>query len=332
MIVEMLAVLLVLCMVIGILKGTSRRLLISCVTILVIGMSVAEVEADAAKKATFHYNDSFSSVYEGEVNEEGVPNGKGESYYTDDTGQKRYIYKGEYKSGKYHGKGTLYLHNLSNEPTISGVFVDGNPVMFPFENEFYLIDGKIEFMGESSKIKTGKNMVVYYPRGNVYYKGQWKNKNMNGKGTTYYNYHEKIPFQKGKFKNGILLGTGKVYYENGKLHYNGKFKEEGFLHGYGLSGKATEYYENGKIKYKGQFKGGNYQGKGKYYYENRKLAYEGEWKAGNPNGKGKHYFENGVLSYDGKWKAGNYNGKGTLFNEKGEVIQKGTFKNGRFVE
>jgi antitoxin component YwqK of YwqJK toxin-antitoxin module len=302
-------------------------------TALIIGMGVAEGKVEAATKGTYQYNDSFSSVYEGELNEEGLPNGKGETFYIDETGQKKLIYKGEYKSGKYDGKGTLYIHTISNEPTISGVFVDGNPpARFPYENEFYLIDGKVEFMGNPSKIKTGKKMVVYYQHGNVYYEGSWKNNNINGKGITYHDYHEKTPLKKGKFKNGVLLGNGKVYFENGQLQYKGKFKEEGLLHGYGLSGNATEYYESGQIKYKGQFKGSNYDGKGKYYYENGELAYEGEWKAGNPNGKGKKYYENGELSYNGKWKAGKFNGKGTLYNENGEVIQKGTFDNGQFVD
>ncbi|MFS0774899.1 hypothetical protein ABC255_02515 [Neobacillus sp. 3P2-tot-E-2] len=83
MIVEKGIVFLALCMVIGIINlclvfmGTSKKwLLNSVITVLIIGMGVVEGKADAATKGTYHYNDSFSSVYEGELNEKGLPDGR----------------------------------------------------------------------------------------------------------------------------------------------------------------------------------------------------------------------------------------------------------------
>ena len=58
----------------------------------------------------------------------------------------------------------------------------------------------------------------------------------------------------GNFKDDKF--NGKQYYENGKLYYEGDFKD-------GLRKWHKVYYENGKLNYEGDFKDGVQNGKGK---------------------------------------------------------------------
>ena len=92
----------------------------------------------------------------------------------------------------------------------------------------------------------------------------------NGKGVIYNKKGEII--YKGNFKNDKYNGYGEYFYEDGK-YYIGEW-ENGEK-----NGKGILYYKNNKIQYEGNFINDKFNGLGKYYYENGNF-YIGEWDNG----------------------------------------------------
>ncbi|MEK3688266.1 toxin-antitoxin system YwqK family antitoxin [Paenibacillus sp. FSL R10-2736] len=294
---------------------------------------------------------SEPTYYQGATNKEGLPEGYGKITYV--VNEEYVLYEGEFINGLYDGLGTLYLLG-SSEIEFSGLFHNGERMFYPYENEFYFDKGKISFKGEESKTKSGKIMTVFYTGGNTYYIGEWKNKQINGKGAIFYNRYPQVKLSEGIYVNGELDGKGKTYHENGTLKSQGTFKN-GKLNGEGktyysngeletegqykdgaLTGKAKTYHENGNPDADGNFEDGRPMGKIRLYHENGNLAFEGSFDEGilkpyGIYGKGKLYHENGEVMYEGEFKAGKYDGEGTLYNDSGEVIQKGQWQAGNFI-
>lgn len=70
-------------------------------------------------KARIIHHDNF--IFEGEVVDDGIRTG----YGTEITIKAKLRYEGEFKDGKYHGKGRLI--NLSDNTVVySGMFTDGH--------------------------------------------------------------------------------------------------------------------------------------------------------------------------------------------------------------
>jgi antitoxin component YwqK of YwqJK toxin-antitoxin module len=107
-------------------------------------------------------------------------------------------------------------------------------------------------------------------------------------------------------------GLGKDYSADGKLIYEGDFKND-------LRDGNGVYYYNG-YKYIGQFKEGKEDGQGKLYTPDGVLTYEAEFKSDLPEGKGKQYTITGTLVYEGDFKAGKYNGEGIGYYSEGKYI------------
>lgn len=282
------------------------------------------------KQASFQLEGTDPPMfYEGEVNDNQIPDGKGKFTYQVNNQIFTY-YEGEVKNGIFNGKGTMYVE-LSDQIDFSGIFKNGEKVYYPYDNEYYYNtrDYKIEFHGDPAKTKTDSSIKVYYLGGNIFYEGGWKNNQMNGKGTVYY--LNGTPKIEGEFKNGELDGAGKKYYDNGQLEQEGTFNEGK------LDGKSKLYHKNGNLKADGNYEDGTLLGEAKVYYENGNLHYEGDFDQGwlkewGMYGDGVEYYENGKIKYQGVFKANKYHGKGTLYNDQGQIIQEGTWDDGIFVE
>jgi|GEM_PF-2877813 len=292
------------------------------------------------------------TIYEGEVNETGIPHGEGIITYVFDDAP-YILYEGQFNNGIYDGMGTTY-YNANTEIEFSGVFRNGDPVHYPLENEFYYANKSITFYGNTDRQKAGDTMTIYYTGGNVYYLGDWKSAQPNGKGTTFYDIYPQRQLATGTFRNGTLHGEGTTYYRNGNPEQTGKF-EEGQLNGKGktyyengeiyldgsfkngrLHGKGKSYYENGNLESEGTFEEGRLMGKAKLYHENGQLAFEGSYDDGMLKSYGVHgdgvlYHENGKKKYKGGFKNNQYHGQGTLYNDSGEVIQEGKWDDGTFI-
>lgn len=275
------------------------------------------------------------SYYEGEVNAKNLPNGEGKITYKIPNNKKQYdtltFYEGHFSNGLYDGKGTLYSFG-ADKIEFSGIFNNGEKVFYPFDNEFYYNQitepHTIKFHGDPAQTKAGSSMKVYYVGGNTYYEGEWKNNQINGKGTIYFLNGK--PNEIGTFENGKLTGKGKIYNEKGDW-------EEGTFSEGKLDGKAKIYFASGKLSVEGKFKNDKLVGDYKEYYENGNLKSEGTYDEGwlkeyGRYGYGVDYYENGKPKYKGEFSNSQYDGSGTLFNENGDVIQKGKWKNGKFVQ
>lgn len=119
--------------------------------------------------------------------------------------------------------------------------------------------------------------------------------------------------------------NAKLYYKNGKLEYEGMFKN-GLKHG-----KGVEYSRTGKILYTGGYvKGVRHCQYTKLFYPSGKVEYEGEIFEGMREGKGKEYNTEGDLVYEGDFYGDVPNGKGTFYYKTYPDVKEyeGAVKNG----
>ena len=78
-----------------------------------------------------------------------------------------------------------------------------------------------------------------------------------------------------------------------------------------VSGKVIDYFKNGKIHFEGYFKEGKPEGLNKIYYENGQLEREGSFKDGQFSGINKWYNQNGTLRFVRNYQE---NGRHSEFN------------------
>ena len=141
----------------------------------------------------------------------------------------------------------------------------------------------------------------------------------------------------GEFIDGKRNGKGKEYDDEGKVIFEGEFKNGEIWNGYGEKGWFEGEFKNGKIyNTKPNDKNcriKNGEGYVKLFNTNGLLLFEGEYKNGEENGKGKEYDRyKGKLKYEGEYKNGEKNGKGKEYDSRDNVIFEGEFKNGEWMK
>ena len=104
----------------------------------------------------------------------------------------------------------------------------------------------------------------------------------------------------GDFREGEFNGRGTIIYSDGQV-FHGEFKN-GLKNGYGAS-----FFKTG-TKYIGEVKDDLYNGKGTYTYANG-AVYVGEWKDNKPHGQGVLTYSDGKVE-KGIWKDGELVKKG----------------------
>lgn len=270
-------------------------------------------------------------------------NGIGKSYaylrVREDGVQEYVSYNGEWKEGKYHGKGFLDRSTMLERETYEGEFA----------NDRYNGYGKWkadpvwpEEEKDSCTVRYEGDFTDGFP------KGQGKLWTRDGK------VYEGIfgnTFSAGGicYQGDCWNGKGSVIYFHG-LHYRGDFKE-GKPHG-----KGIKYDANNRIKYTGGFKEGRFHGMGveigygypEYTYGvwqvKANYIYEGNFANGNENGYGKlvFFYDNGENEVqEGEWYGGGIYCKGpkcgkALTGETAEESQqrviKSLYKNKKEME
>jgi hypothetical protein len=155
-------------------------------------------------------------------------------------------------------------------------------------------NGKYE--GEIVNGKRHGYGIMTWSDGDVY-AGYWVDDNRTGKGEYTWDNPETnyAKYYKGEFLNGELHGKGEIYYVGGG-HYIGDF----------INGKRTgtgEYYWNNGDSYKGEFLNGSKEGYGTYFYANGNYM-EITWVDNRAHGYGIErtngiyytvYYQNGIL-------------------------------------
>lgn len=103
----------------------------------------------------------------------------------------------------------------------------------------------------------------------------------------------------GERVNGAPEGTGKMTYANGNV-YEGEWKAGRW------EGQGTLTYPDGGV-YEGEFQGGQFEGQGKFTWPNGDV-YEGGWKDQKQEGQGTVTYASGATK-TGVWKDGEYAGE-----------------------
>ena len=158
------------------------------------------------------------------------------------------------------------------------------------------------------------------------YKGEIKNNNPDGKGTSTYPNGDKYV---GEWKDGKRHGQGTFSESNGDK-YVGSWKD-GERHGQGTltigKGKWEGKWEMGEYVY-GRTRNGGYTGQGTYTWSNGQ-KYVGKYRSGDMDGQGTLTYGKGKWEgdrYVGELKFGKFNGQGTYtFRDGGKII-------GKFIE
>jgi len=185
------------------------------------------------------------------------------------------VYEGEFRNGKYHGKGIQYFENGDK-----------------YEGEF-IKDKKSGF---------GKFFWNQEPWKGDLFEGHWENNKRNGFGTYYKN--SKFISYKGNYKENKLSGKGNDFYENGR--YEGDFVNDA------REGFGTYHWSNNE-KYEGYWEKGLKNGEGKFYDKNENLRYEGNFVEGLYEGKGVLYDYENDWKYEGEFLKNKRHGKGCVF-------------------
>ena len=149
------------------------------------------------------------------------------------------------------------------------------------------------------------------------------------------NEKKQLRWAKIKKQNGTYLGEAEQNLPQGRgcFIYKGNEEGEGLQWiGYFDNGEKGNYgklyNEEGKLIYEGEYKNGIRNGEGTYYYA-RGLRYEGEFVNGFREGNGVFYWEDGTR-WEGPFKNNEMNGEGE-YNDKEESFPV-TYKNGEIVE
>ena len=263
-----------------------------------------------------------------------LPNCSGEDYkkWNECFGEyefPRIHYKGEWKNGKFHGKGIL-------KEAWGGIYFGD------FKNNLAHGYGRQEepdgeyWEGEIRNDKLNGKGIWVTSEGSVY-QGDFKDNLLDGIGIV--KYFDGRVFE-GKFVKDRLNGEGKITYKNGAI-------EQGIFKNDKLNGKGKEIFKDGTIRsgvyidgllegigeekfsdgdiYQGNFVKGDWEGKGKFISSKEGFVYNGNFKKNKFHGKGKINWNDGAY-YLGDFLDGFRTGQGEYFYESGTVYK------GKFVK
>lgn len=211
-----------------------------------------------------------------------------------------YVYVGDFRNGKFHGKGCLMV-----------ILDDKLNLVYLGE----LANGKAEGVGQSWETITymtghwliGREKSAY--RNGKTYIGQFQEGLRHGKG---WHLQDKTPIYVGDYRYGLRQGEGVSYTALGAKEYVGSWEKD-LYEGYG-----TLYHPNHQIAYEGTWMAGKKHGRGRSYFASGKLEHVGEWEHGLENGEAKLYYENGTERFQGIFMHGRDHGDGTYHAQSGE--------------
>jgi len=142
--------------------------------------------------------------------------------------------------------------------------------------------------------------------------GLWKQTHENGK----------LKYE-GEFKDNIPIGLFRHYYETGPLKMTVNYFNNG------KSAAAHIYYPNGKLEAAGIYTEHKKDSLWKYYNEEEKLIGEEFYNKGKENGTFKTWFANGKLVEEINWKNGVKEGAWKKYYEDGKPRQEAFYLNGK---
>ncbi|CEM15735.1 unnamed protein product [Vitrella brassicaformis CCMP3155] len=214
-------------------------------------------------------------------------------------------YEGEWKDGKYHGKGIEYasFETRNQQGQLE------TKMCLVYEGDF--ADGKRE--GQ----KGTEYQAINGQMGKVY-EGEWRDNKWHGQGRELPHYdsssgqRQHILEYTGSWVNGKRHGEGEELTDS-KVTYRGGWAN-GEKKGNGTAGGMELRDDNGQHlgNYHGPTLDGQPNGDAELRYGNQ-VVYKGNWASGKRHGQGKAYYDYcPVLWFDGEWREGLAN-NGMLF-------------------
>ena len=207
-----------------------------------------------------------------------IKNGWGVENVTFENGV-AYKYEGEFKDGKYNGKGTM---TFADGRVYKGEFKDGE---WNGRGIQYNADGTKWYDGEFKDGKYNGKGTMTSAEGAVY-EGEFKDGEWNGHGKCTWPDGD---VYEGEFKDGNLNGHGKRTWPDGHV-YEGEFKD-GKFNGKGVEMWPEEKRENYAFKLECNYINDKAEGVGIWYYNDHtyrkcifqdgkavKIIEEGTWK------------------------------------------------------
>eukprot|EP00347_Sterkiella_histriomuscorum_P005092 403357929 len=167
-------------------------------------------------------------------------------------------YQGEFKSGKFHGKG--YCSWNINQ--------DNKPSTVTFEGHF-----------QNSQIDGGKG-TFYFGQNMIH--GFFKESKLTGQAFKQQVINDKLSIvYKGEFNQNKIQGQGKFSFMD---QYGGLAQYYGGMRNNQFYGKGELQFSNGD-KYSGQFQNGIFEGNGQYSFNNNQFVYSGLFLNGQFHGQ-----------------------------------------------
>ena len=136
-------------------------------------------------------------------------------------------------------------------------------------------------------------------------------KNENNKNLRWVKIHKDNGLFLGEADQNLPQGRGCFIYNGNE---NGGLKWIGYFNNGEKSNFGKLYNEEGKLIFEGEYKNGIRNGEGTYYYNNG-LRYEGEFVNGLREGNGVFYWEDGTR-WEGPFKNNEMNGKGFFYDKE----------------
>ena len=267
-----------------------------------------------------------------------------DTWYTIPNGESRY--KGEWKDGLPHGKGTKEIFEGKHKDA------DGHPCNAKGKLcswsiiECTFVDGLANGYGKQIYKQDGEKTQPYY-------EGEFRNGTQHGHGAYYYGNRS---YYKGNFKDSKFHGVGYHYYAKKKQTWVGEFYNDDLTEkGMWIDGELYDNKE--KTVYKQDEEDEKRDINTWYALTDKNARYKGEWKNGLPNGKGiKHIYESDsyidgnfvdgfaegygkqtfkqtwekmVPYYEGEFERNNYQGKGEYHYGDGDYY-KGEWKANKY--
>lgn len=131
-------------------------------------------------------------------------------------------YMGEFKKGKYSGEGIEILY-----PILS--FAAGTTKEELKNTGYEGIDREIVIYSGTYKKDKENGKTKQYIWGKLYYDGNMKKGEYDGKGTLYFSNSDQIKY-KGEWSYGKYDGKGTLYEKDGSVKYKGKWKNGDYAH------------------------------------------------------------------------------------------------------
>ncbi len=186
-------------------------------------------------------------------------------------------------------------------------------------------------------------VLIYYEKGNLKYKFQFKKGELVGQHKEYYP-NGVLAFT-GQYINGKAEGLWEYFYESGekkatfnyingktnglKLMYSteGKIIEKGPLLDDKRIGYWEDWYDNGSREAEGNFVDDKREGKWNFYHENNALQSSGNYRKGNKNGVWNYFYDNGQQKSFGLNKDDLLEGAWTNYLANGKLNEVTTYHN-----